>query len=274
MKGYFSKPHTNWKTTRHYVKKTWFKMFADDWILKGYERGKPAELTKDVWDGLISYWKLPSSIKVSESGSASCMTQDEHGNGRMLHSTGQKPHAGVHLEMAKETGFLPSLKDLYKRTHKDKAGKFVDPKSEQIYNDVVARIEDRQTQLTQHFPDGIPVTLSTAEVDQIYKEGCTLGIGSVNDVPRATSSYGQRRADEVTELRSELNSTRAAFAARMGSVEGFLDLIATQNPQWEALLAEMQRQNPVPEPPRTQKDEEAVERRSREYFEEMQNNGP
>ena len=35
---------------------------------------------------------------------------------------------------------------------------------------MVARIEDRQTQLTQQSPDGIPVTLSTLEVDQIYEE--------------------------------------------------------------------------------------------------------
>ena len=53
------------------------------------------------------------------------------------------------------------------RTHKNKAGQFVDHGSEQIYNDVVARIEDRQTQLTQQSPDGIPVTLSIPEMDQI-----------------------------------------------------------------------------------------------------------
>ena len=35
---------------------------------------------------------------------------------------------------------------------------------------MVARIEDRLTQLTQQSPDGIPVTLSTLEVDQIYEE--------------------------------------------------------------------------------------------------------
>ena len=35
---------------------------------------------------------------------------------------------------------------------------------------MVARIEDRQIQLTQQSPDGIPVTLSTLEVDQIYEE--------------------------------------------------------------------------------------------------------
>ena len=65
---------------------------------------------------------------------------------------------------------LPSLMELYQRTHKNKAGVFVDGKSEQIYNDVVARVEDRQTQLTQQSTDGLPVTLSTLEVDKIYEE--------------------------------------------------------------------------------------------------------
>ena len=39
-----------------------------------------------------------------------------------------------------------------------------------VVSEVVARIEDRQTQLTQQSPNGIPVTLSTPEVDQIYEE--------------------------------------------------------------------------------------------------------
>uniref|UniRef100_A0A0D3CTX2 Uncharacterized protein n=1 Tax=Brassica oleracea var. oleracea TaxID=109376 RepID=A0A0D3CTX2_BRAOL len=52
------------------------------------------------------------------------------------------------LWYAKETGHLPSLMELYERTHKNKAGVFVDGKSEQIYNDVVAWVVDRQTQLT------------------------------------------------------------------------------------------------------------------------------
>ena len=60
--------------------------------------------------------------------------------------------------------------ELYERTHKNKAGQFLDGKFEQIFNDLVAQVDDRQTQLTQQSTDGLPVTLSTIKVDKIYEE--------------------------------------------------------------------------------------------------------
>ena len=71
--------------------------WKDKWEIYGYD-GKPTELTKDVWDDLIAFWKLSSSIRKANSCSASRRTKDKDGHLPMVHRTGQKPHGGIRLE--------------------------------------------------------------------------------------------------------------------------------------------------------------------------------
>ena len=71
--------------------------WKDKWKIYGYD-GKPTELTKEVWDDLIAYWKLPFSIRKANSCSASRRTNDKDGHLPMVHITGQTPQAGIRLE--------------------------------------------------------------------------------------------------------------------------------------------------------------------------------
>ncbi|KAL0748378.1 hypothetical protein Bca101_030380 [Brassica carinata] len=117
MKEYYDSPYPNWTMTPDHVKTTWFKCFAqrwnwsvgitervksefiakaktrlcntvsnwkDKWEIYGYE-GKPSGVTKEAWDGLITYWNEPSSIRKANSCSASRRTRDKDGHLPMVH---------------------------------------------------------------------------------------------------------------------------------------------------------------------------------------------
>ena len=71
--------------------------WKDKWEIYGYD-GKPTELTNEVWDDLIAFWKLPSLIRKANSCSASRRTKDKDDHLPMVHRTGQKPHAGIRVE--------------------------------------------------------------------------------------------------------------------------------------------------------------------------------
>ena len=46
----------------------------------------------------------------------------------------------------------------------------MDHASEKLFNAVAGRDEERETQLTQQSPDGLPIKLTTEEVDRIFEE--------------------------------------------------------------------------------------------------------
>ncbi|WZY96710.1 hypothetical protein YC2023_069039 [Brassica napus] len=139
-----------------------------------------------------------------------------------------------------KTGVLPSLSDLFKMTHATSDGVFVDPASEKLAQAVATRIEERETQLTQESPDGLPVTLSTEEADRIFEElaprkkGRIVGIGSVNQVARATSSYTSRRDEETSQMKARMDSQQV----RLDSLEDLLDVMAVGNPVMQRMLSQ------------------------------------
>ncbi|XP_033147043.1 uncharacterized protein LOC117133937 [Brassica rapa] len=125
-------------------------------------------------------------------------------------------------------------------THATSDGVFVDPASEKLAQAVATRIEERETQLTQESPDGLPVTLSTEEADRIFEElaprkkGRIVGIGSVNQVARATSSYTSRRDEETSQMKARMDSQQV----RLDSLEDFLDVMAVGNPVMQRMLSQ------------------------------------
>uniref|UniRef100_A0A0D3CFM1 Uncharacterized protein n=1 Tax=Brassica oleracea var. oleracea TaxID=109376 RepID=A0A0D3CFM1_BRAOL len=252
IKGYYGGAYLNWSKTPNHVKITLFKCFAqkwhwslgitervkaefvakaktvsdwkDKWEIYGYE-GKPTELTKDMWDGPIAYWEHPSSIKKANSCSASRRTKDKDGHLLMLHRTGQKPHAGIRLD-ARRREVLPFLSDLFKMTHATSDGVFVDPASEKLFHAVATRTKERETQLTQQSPDGLPVARK--------KKGRIVGIGSVNEVARATSSYTSKRDEETSQMKARMDSQQV----RLDSLEDLLDVMVVGNPVMQRMLSE------------------------------------
>ena len=67
-------------------------------------------------------------------------------------------------------GVLPSLSDLLQMTHATSDMIFVDPTSEKLFNAVASRVEEREMQLIQQSSGGLPVKLTTEEVDMIFEE--------------------------------------------------------------------------------------------------------
>uniref|UniRef100_A0A0D3EEE6 Uncharacterized protein n=2 Tax=Brassica TaxID=3705 RepID=A0A0D3EEE6_BRAOL len=204
IKGYYDRAYPNWSKTPNHVKITWFKCFA------------------------------------ANSCSASRRTKDKDGHLPMLHRTGQKPHEGICLEAFEKKGVLPSLSELFKMTHATSDGVFMDLAFEKLFQAVAARIEERETQLTQESPDGLPVTLSTEDADRIFEElapkkkGRIVGIGSVNEVARATSSYTSRRDEETSKMKARMDSQQV----RLDSLEDLLDVMAVGNPVMQRMLSE------------------------------------
>ena len=61
-----------------------------------------------------------------------------------------------------------------------------------------------------------------------------MGIGSVNEVAKATSSYASRRDEENSQMRARMDSHKD----RLDSLENLLDVMAVGNPTMQQALNE------------------------------------
>uniref|UniRef100_A0A0D3AE57 Uncharacterized protein n=1 Tax=Brassica oleracea var. oleracea TaxID=109376 RepID=A0A0D3AE57_BRAOL len=117
---------------------------------------------------------------------------------------------------------------------------FVDLASEKLFHAVAARIEKKETQLTQQSSYGLPVTLTTKEADRIFEEvapkkkGRIVGIGSVNEVERTTLSYTSRWDEETSQMKVRMDSQQV----RLDSLEDLLDVMAVRTPTMQRMLSE------------------------------------
>ena len=66
------------------------------------------------------------------------------------------------------------------------------------------------------------------------KKGRKVGIGSVNEVARATSSYTSRRDEETSQMKARMDSQQV----RLDSLEDLLDVMAVGNPTLQRMLSE------------------------------------
>uniref|UniRef100_A0A0D3CDH9 Uncharacterized protein n=1 Tax=Brassica oleracea var. oleracea TaxID=109376 RepID=A0A0D3CDH9_BRAOL len=122
-------------------------------------------------------------------------------------------------------------------THATSDGVFVDPASEKLFQTVAPK-----------------------------KNFLEVGIGSVNEVARATSSYTSRRDEETAQMKARMDSQQV----RLGSLENLLDVMAVENPVMQRMLCE--RRAALGMPPRDPQESDPTRQQPSNptnYFENM-----
>ncbi|XP_024006122.1 uncharacterized protein LOC112082826 [Eutrema salsugineum] len=235
IKSYFVEPHCNLTQLSQHTIDTWFKIFAQryDWDEKDHSEverlftervklrlmgtvsdwkkswkvigddAKPISMDPEVWKGLVQYWLILHSQEVAEKCSISRNATDSEGQKKVFpHTAGQTPFGGC-----REWRRIPVMREVFAKCHRKKDGAFVSEKAEQLYNEVTSKVAERETQLS---PGGSSVQsggLTTREIDQIFEEkGKVVGMGSIRDVPSASSSAPHRRGpeDDPVVLRAKI----------------------------------------------------------------------
>uniref|UniRef100_A0A0D3BBA8 Uncharacterized protein n=1 Tax=Brassica oleracea var. oleracea TaxID=109376 RepID=A0A0D3BBA8_BRAOL len=120
-----------------------------------------------------------------------------------------------------KTEVLPSLSELFKTIHATSDGVFVDPVSEKLFHAMATRIEERETQLTQQSPYGLPVTLTTEEADRIFSEVAPKKKGRIVD-------------EETSQMKARMDNQQV----RLDSLKDLVDVMAVENSTMQRMLSE------------------------------------
>uniref|UniRef100_A0A0D3A0R5 Uncharacterized protein n=1 Tax=Brassica oleracea var. oleracea TaxID=109376 RepID=A0A0D3A0R5_BRAOL len=65
-------------------------------------------------------------------------------------------------------------------------------------------------------------------------KGRIVGIGSVNEIARETSSYTSRWAEDIAQMKARMDSQQV----RLDSLEDLLDVMVVENPVMQRMLSE------------------------------------
>ncbi|XP_057985289.1 uncharacterized protein LOC110639689 [Hevea brasiliensis] len=176
-------------------------LIKDAWRLKAAERykdmmtdlknsrKKPSYISEETWENFEQYWNEPKVIRRSE-----LYSRNRRGAG-------------------KELGRKPTPTELFVHTHTRKHDKetFVDQKSKEIHDAIVARREE----LTQITPDNI-------DENQLYLD--VVGGASSSRAFSSSSSQNAALQQRIKELEKQLENERQAMTDRMDQLKLQMEL--------------------------------------------------
>ncbi|VVB08648.1 unnamed protein product [Arabis nemorensis] len=207
--------------------------WGQSWV---HKKGIAKGINPDIWDDLVLYWQLESTMSTSKTNSKNRKSERD-GKGIVTHNLGAKSTQRVAYEMTQETGEELDLLALIRTTHTNKKKKIIDDlKARELIESIEQKKIDLETQRSQVLEDGSVTTnhLSIKESNNLVvqelpvdKKGRTFGIGSYsvsqcNSSPSVNTSTNamyeeklEEREAKMTSMQQELDMYKDWFCAKI-----------------------------------------------------------